>query len=292
MTPAPPHKPDTRLGITLRVVFFIGLAYLGANVLDTLAAAAVHSLFLGAVLGGLATGLVANAVTMRIFDRRPLAAIGLAGGTGSGRNFLIGMVLAASAAALLLLAPLLAGTGHLVLHPETPFSWLSVLFYLIMLVFGAAGEELIFHGYAFQILIESLGPFATVLPVGLLFGFAHAANPNSNRIGILNTALWGILLGYAFLRSRDLWLPIGMHYGWNAVLPLFGVNLSGITIDVTRYTYRWDLAPLWSGGEYGPEGGLLATIFICVLFFALGKAPVVPQTAAVAKSLNNPIWEP
>ena len=69
--------------------------------------------------------------------------------------------------------------------------------------------------------------------------------------------------------------------------PLFGVNLSGLTIDITRYYYRWDLATLWSGGDYGPEGGLLTTIFVIALFFVLYRMPVVPQPAAIATVLND-----
>jgi membrane protease YdiL (CAAX protease family) len=275
----------------MRIAFFVALAYVGALIFDTALAAIFHSLLIAAALGTFATGLVANVMTMRIFDRRPLVDIGLAGGSGSGRNFAIGVGLSAVAGALLLSIPLLARAGHFVPRENGEFSWLSVLLYLIVLVFGAAGEEALFHGYAFQILIERLGPFATVLPVGVFFGVAHGANPNASKLGLVNTALWGILLGYAFLRSRDLWLPIGLHYGWNAVLPLFGVNLSGITIEITRYKYRWDLPPLWSGGDYGPEGGLLTTIFIVVLFLVLTKAPVVPQVAAIAKSLNEPNWD-
>jgi hypothetical protein len=162
-----------------------------------------------------------------------------------------------------------------------------VITYLFALLIAATGEEMIFRGYAFQLLIQKIGPFATVLPVGVIFGFAHAANPNASGVGVLNTILWGILLGYAFLRSHDLWLPIGLHYGWNAVLPLFGVNLSGLTIDVTRYTYRWDLTPLWSGGKYGPEGGLLTTIFAVALFFAILRVPIRVQTARIAQILND-----
>jgi uncharacterized protein len=275
----------------MRIAFFIALAYVGALIFDSALALIFHSLLIAAALGTFATGLVANVMTMRIFDRRPLADIGLAGGNGSGRNFVIGLCLSAAAGTLLLTAPLLAGSGHLVPREHGEFSWPSVLLYLIVLIFGAAGEEAIFHGYAFQVLIEKLGPFATVLPVGVFFGLAHGANPNASKLGLVNTALWGILLGYAFLRSRDLWLPIGLHYGWNAVLPLFGSNLSGITIEITRYKYRWDLPPLWSGGDYGPEGGLLTTIFIVVLFLVLAKAPVVPQVAAIAKSLNEPSWD-
>ena len=225
---------------------------------------------------------------MRVFDRRPLADIGLQVNIASARNLGLGIVMGGGAAALMLWAPLLAGTGHLVARGDAQTNIPSLIFYLAALLFAAMGEELIFRGYAFQLLIEKMGPFATILPVSVLFGFAHGMNPNASQLGIANTIIWGILLGYAFLRTHDLWLPIGLHFGWNAVLPLFGVNLSGHTIDVTRYTYRWDLMPIWSGGSYGPEGGLLSTIFAVSLFFALMKAPVVQQQARVAPSLNDP----
>lgn len=289
----PAKPPDSKLGTLMRVLFFVAVVVIGSFFIESAAALLLRSAIVDATLGIFATGLLANVLTMRIFDRRPLADIGLGNGRGTGRNFGLGVGLAAVAAALLLGIPLLAGAGHMVSNASAGTfslgtSVMSLVFYLIMLLFGAAGEETVFRGYAFQLLVEKLGPFATVLPTGVLFGLAHSGNPNATTLGVMNTALWGILLGYAFLRSHDLWLPIGLHYGWNAVLPLFGTGLSGITIEITRYTYRWDLAPLWSGGKYGPEGGLLATIFIVLLFVALAKAPVVPQRAAIAVSLNGP----
>jgi membrane protease YdiL (CAAX protease family) len=281
------HRSETRLGIVLRIAFFVGTAVIGLWVFGL-----AFSIF-GAVVAGtfglFMTGLIANFLTLRIFDRRPLADIGLAGGPGTSWNFILGIVCGGGAAALMLLAPLLAQTGHLAPRENSGFAWSSLIFYLAVILFGAAGEEMIFRGYAFQLLVEKIGPFATVLPVGVIFGLAHSFNPHATRLGVLNTMLWGILLGYSFLRSHDLWLPIGLHYGWNAVLPLFGVNLSGLTIEITRYFYRWDLTPLWSGGNYGPEGGLLTTIFGVALFFALARAPIRPQTAAIARVLNEPL---
>ncbi|HEX3680904.1 MAG TPA: type II CAAX endopeptidase family protein [Bryobacteraceae bacterium] len=281
-----PAGPDTRLGTILRVAFFVGTVVIALWLFTWL-----FSLF-GVVVAGtfslFLTGLSANLLTMRIFDRRPLADIGLGGGAGTRRNFLIGILAGGGTAAAMLVAPLLARTGHLVAREHAAFNWPSLLFYLAVLLFGAGGEEMIFRGYAFQLLIEKIGPFATILPVGVIFGFGHSFNPNATKLAVLNTMLWGILLGYSFLRSHDLWLPIGLHYGWNAVLPLFGVNLSGLTIEVTRYFYQWDLTPLWSGGAYGPEGGLLTTIFVIALFFLLARAPVVPQPAAIARTLNEP----
>jgi uncharacterized protein len=276
------------LGLVLRVVLFISTVLVCQQLIPAILLWLGLGVLVASTIGLFLTGLIANLLTMRIFDRRPITDIGLGTGSGAGRNFSLGLLFGAGSAALMLLAPLLAGTGHLIARTQSQFSWGGVVFYLAILIFGAAGEELIFRGYAFQLLVERIGPFATVLPVGVLFGLAHGWNPNASSLGIINTILWGILFGYAFLRSHDLWLPIGLHYGWNAVLPLFGVNLSGLTIEVTRYFYRWDLSPIWSGGAYGPEGGLLTTVFVVVLFFALARASIVPQTAAIATLLNEP----
>ncbi len=287
VTSLPPAAPDTRLGTVIRVSFFVALVIIGLFFLVGLLAAVFGAVVAGTI-GLFITGLFANLLTMRIFDRRPFADIGLHANGPSLRNFLIGAVLSGGSAALMLSAPLLAGTGHLLPRLNSGFTWSGLIFYLAALLFAAAGEEMIFRGYAFQLLVEKMGPFATVLPVGVIFGLAHASNPHATQLGVLNTIIWGVLLGYAFLRSRDLWLPIGLHYGWNAVLPLFGVNLSGLTIEVTRYFYRWDLTPLWSGGDYGPEGGLLTTIFAVALFIAITRSPIQPQQAAIARALNDP----
>jgi membrane protease YdiL (CAAX protease family) len=281
-----PEVQNTRFSVVIRVAFFVALVIVSRFII-TVPLLAVFGALVAASVGLYLAGILANLSTMRVFDRRPLADIGLQVNSASGRNLALGILMGGGAAALMLWAPLLAGTGHLVAKPDFQTNVASLFFYLAALLFAAMGEELIFRGYAFQLLVEKMGPFATILPVSVLFGFAHGMNPNASRLGIANTIIWGILLGYAFLRTHDLWLPIGLHFGWNAVLPLFGVNLSGHTIDVTRYTYRWDLMPIWSGGDYGPEGGLLTTIFAIILFFALMKAPVVQQQARVAPSLND-----
>jgi hypothetical protein len=99
-------------------------------------------------------------------------------------------------------------------------------------------------------------------------------------LGIVNTAGFGILFGAALFRTRDLWMPIGMHFAWNAVLPYLGATLSGLTIGVTKYRLvwrsgeKWSGGELWSGGKYGPEASLEATLVLLVLFFAIWKVPV------------------
>jgi len=273
-------------GLVLRVAFFVFMVFVGVQFITPLLFWAFGLLVAGTV-GLCLSGLLANVLTLQIFDRRPVTDIGLQTNSLSARNFFTGLVFGGGTAALMLLTPILGGAGHLVAKQHSEFQWSSLVFYLAAIFIAASGEEMMFRGYAFQILIEKLGAYGTLLPVAILFGLVHASNPHATWLAIVNTILWGVILGFAFLRSRDLWLPIGLHFGWNAVLPLFGVNLSGLTIDVTRYEYRWDVLPLWSGGDYGPEGGLLTTIFAVGLFFALARVPIKPQLAQIAVSLNE-----
>jgi membrane protease YdiL (CAAX protease family) len=271
MTAAPPtHKPPDKFGIVLRVGLFVIIGWIGV-VIFSLLMIPVAGLLVTSALSTFAAATVANAITVRIYERGRLSDLGL-GWTGSSlREFGAGAGLAAAGAAVILAGPLMIGVARFESIPGVEHPWSSFLFVSVVLLFGAAGEEMLFHGYAFQLLIRSLGAFATILPASVLFGLAHGGNQNSTLLGIVNTMLWGVLLGYAFLRSNALWLPIGLHFGWNVTLPLFGVNLSGFTMGVTGYGLHWRAGDLWSGGGYGPEGSVLTTGIVVVLFFLVQR---------------------
>ena len=125
---------------------------------------------------------------------------------------------------------------------------------------------MLFRGYGFQVLLAAAGPYATILPTASCSPCCTAAIRTRPGSGWPTPPAFGILFGYAYLRSRDLWLPIGLHLGWNFTLPLFGVNLSGLRMNVTGYEMSWTAGALWSGGEYGPEASILtsAVVFAAV----------------------------
>jgi hypothetical protein len=150
-----------------------------------------------------------------------------------------------------------------------------------LLLFGSAGEELLFRGFGFQVLLRALGGWTTIVPVGVIFAVLHGGNPNASWLGLANTAGFGILFGYAVLRSHDIWLPIGLHFGWNFTLPLFGVNVSGLTIRLTGFTMRWSAGAIWSGGKYGPEASILTSAVMFLLFAYLWKAPIRRQPSVL-----------
>jgi len=90
-----------------------------------------------------------------------------------------------------------------------------------------------------------------------IFAIAHAANPNLSWEALMGLFASGLFLAFGYLRTRQLWLPIGLHIGWNFFEgSVFGFPVSGI--GYFRLIEQTDLGPqLATGGEFGPEAGLI-----------------------------------
>jgi len=248
--------------------------------------------FAGPIMAVLVAAVFASWLCLRAFEDLPLAALGLWWNRASADNLAAGLAGGIGSACLVLVPPLVLGVAHL--QFTGPFSWSGMAFTTIFLMVGATGEELLCRGYAFQVLMSRLGPFATVVPMGALFGLLHAGNPHATWFGIANTAGFGMLFGYAYVRSRDMWLPIGLHFGWNFTLPLFGANLSGIKIinEVTGHSMVWTAGDLWSGGEYGPEASVLTSAVLLAVFAFLWKAPIRRQDSPLTDPPKETVCEP
>ncbi len=252
------------------VPLMLGFGFLMQALLGTLA---------GMTLANLAAALFANWIALKIFAARPLTAIGLWWNRASADNFAIGLLGGIGTACVALGPPLAAGAAHFARIPEErPTLWAAV-FLGVFLLFGSAAEEILFRGFAFQTLLASFGVWAAIVPGALLFGLLHWMNPGATLLGIVNTIGFGAVFGYGCVRSRDLWLPIGLHFGWNLTLPLFGVNVSGLRMDVTGYEMSWTAGALWSGGAYGPEASVLTSAVVVLLFLFVWKAPVRRQAS-------------
>ena len=262
--------PDKQ-GLILRVGLYVLLAWIGLLLFPGLLLP-LGGIVVTSTLSTFAAAAVANAVVIRVYERGRLADVGLGASPSSGREFLVGMCAGTGAVACVVLIPVaLRMASFERTPPAVEHPWAAFAFSGAAIFFGAMGEELLFRGYAFQLLIRSLGPFSTILPTSVIFGLMHSWNPNATTMGIVNTGAWGILLGYAVWRTGALWLPIGLHFGWNITLPLLGSNLSGFTMGVAGYTLKWNVGVLWSGGGYGVEGSLLTTVMVVALFFTLRK---------------------
>lgn len=251
--------------------------------------------FCGAMAGltvtPLLAALVSGALCMALFDAGSLADLGLRAHPGAVRSLLSGMAAASLAAALTTLPAVWFGYAHFVSAGVTTNSDAAIPmpaapFIPLLLFCGAAGEEIAFRGFPLQFLMRGYGAWPGILGIGIFFGIVHLGNPGSTLLAALNTAGFGILFGAALLRTRSLWLPVGMHFGWNVTLPLLGVPLSGLTMKVSGYRLIWNAGDLWSGGSYGPEAGLPATAVLLVLCVAVWFLPL-PQGRAVLPELPD-----
>lgn len=150
---------------------------------------------------------------------------------------------------------------------------LSVSF--LIFAVAAAFEEALFRGYMLQTFTRAGLAWLAIGITAAFFASAHLENESSNWISTTNTALAGIWFGVAYLKTRDLWFPFGLHLMWNWMQgAIFGVEVSGLTDIATAPLLReTDAGPVWlTGGDYGIEGGVasfLALIFSIFLIYFL-----------------------
>jgi CAAX protease family protein len=122
-------------------------------------------------------------------------------------------------------------------------------------------EELVFRSAILGALLLLVGrPAVSVLVSALVFGGAHAANANATVLSVMSTILGGLAYGGAFAATESIWLPFGLHFGWNYTQArVFGFSISGGAVrGPAPLLQQHDVGPrLVTGGAYGPEGGLL-----------------------------------
>lgn len=220
-------------------------------------------------LPGLGLGEVAELITIalsvfiarRFLDKRSFVSLGLQLGgrtwidlaAGFGMTFIMmGLIFAAEWALGWLRVTDLAwqsqpGSGLI----------LDVGLWLAVFILVGWNEELMSRGYHLQTIASGMGLFWGLLISSAIFGLLHLSNPNATWLSAAGILFAGLLLGYAYIRTGQLWLSIGLHIGWNFFEGVvFGFPVSGLE------TYRLlqtsvDGPTLWTGGAFGPEAGLI-----------------------------------
>lgn len=207
-----------------------------------------------------------------LFEEKPLSSIGLAFCGRWKTELSIGLSL--GVAMILVVAALEWGLG-LARFSRNSISAEQVLaagaYYFLLFAVAAVNEEIIFRGYPFQRLVESIGPAGAVAILSICFGLVHLENPSHTWLSTLNTVAIGISLSVAYLRTRALWLPISLHFAWNFVLGYgLGLPVSGILFSKTLLQASVN-GPVWlTGGNYGPEGsGLAAGVILAATIYLL-----------------------
>ena len=193
-------------------------------------------------------------------------------------GMLLGLVLFSSVMLILWIAG--------VYHPAGWGSYRQLAGGLFLAVLAGILEELLFRGLLFRLTSKILGTWGALLVTSALFGAAHAANHGATVSSSLAIALEaGILLGAAYAATGRLWVPIGLHVGWNFTEgSLFGMTLSGNTMATGLIRGSLAGPRILTGGEFGPEASMVAVV-VCLCAAAYFIRLVVKFNRA-----EPPVW--
>ena len=200
-------------------------------------------------------------ITRRFVDKRSFISLGLVPGRQAITDMLAGIGITFLMMGMIYLIMLSAGWLKF-----EKFAWevesvssvlVSTLSFLLVFVFVGWNEELLSRGYHLQTLASGLNLVGGIVLSSAVFGLLHLGNPNATWISAAGIFLAGLFLAYGYVRTRQLWLSIGLHIGWNFFEGVvFGFPVSGL--DIYPLTHIRIQGPeLWTGGAFGPEAGLV-----------------------------------
>ncbi|MEN3329924.1 MAG: protease family protein [Acidobacteriota bacterium] len=248
-------------------------------------------------VGLLSSALGAGYFCVRFLEGLPWRSLGLTFHSGWLRDLIFGFVIGFAS---LVVAVAIASKGFKLSLGDNGWYWIvrsgigsAALFFL-----AALAEEAMFRGYGLQTLSRAKLAWLGVLLTSVPFGLVHLNNPNVVPVVTMtNTVLAGIWLAAAYLRTRSLWLAVGVHWSWNWALGwFFGLPVSGMTIVSNPLVEAQDLGPKWlTGGTYGIEGGVACTIALILFTVFLWKTrwlSATPELKQMTSEENPATSEP
>lgn len=245
----------------------------------------------------LTVSLAAGYVCARLLEDLPWRSLGLWLHAGWLRDLLVGSAI--GIASLALAAAIATAGGGLRFSFTTAGLFPQVAKTLVLsgvlFIFAALAEEALFRGYPLQTLTRARLVAFGVLLTSVSFAAIHLRNPNfETGLAFGNLVLAGVWLAVAYLRTRSLWFPLGVHWAWNWALgSLFGLPVSGITqLAPHPLLQGTDLGPAWlTGGSYGIEGGLACTIALLISTVFIWRTRLVSATEEMERltSQENPV---
>ena len=206
-------------------------------------------------------------------EKKSFKSIGLTSIKKGYKDLVIGLLFGIASISFVFF--MLLGTKNItVTNPSKPYFSSYAVIGLIIYVFVGIGEELLSRGYCITALNQMKKPWLSVVISACIFSSLHFFNPNVKPLGLINIILVGVLFGYMYVKSGNLWMPIGYHITWNYFQgSVYGLNVSGFDVEGIFHSYVLKNNIL-TGGAFGPEAGILTTIVIIIGFLIVWKLPL------------------
>ncbi len=201
----------------------------------------------------------------KIIYKRRLCQMGLAS-KGWLTGLLYGFLFGAVSMGLIYAVLLLTGEAKVLGVDKAKLLTFSMIIEFLSVGMMAFSEEVLMRGYLMTVLKTTRNKWVIFLAPSILFSLFHLMNPGISLLSLFNTFLAGMLFAYMFIKSGKVWLPSGFHIAWNFFQgDILGMNVSGNSQTAVIDT-KLGTNELLTGGNYGPEGGILVT---CVLLLGL-----------------------
>lgn len=208
---------------------------------------------------GVATTLAATWLAVRFVDRRTILSIGL-GPTNFWRGAVAGAIVGTLWLALSVVSAWAA--GWVAAQALTQLSGLVLLGAAASVMLNVLAQQLLLCGYIFQVIRRETNIGLAVGLSALLFVGYHAGAFTDGWLSVVNVFLAGVLFCLARVVTGSLWFPVFIHFAWNFLLgPVLGLTVSGSSRLASGWQVLTVTGPdLWTGGQFGLEGGLLVTL--------------------------------
>jgi membrane protease YdiL (CAAX protease family) len=229
----------------------------------------------------------------KLLEDLPPRALGWSFHQGWLRDLLFGSLIGAASLLLATLIAAAAGGLKFSLNAQLIFQTVgqTLLTSLPIFVLAAAAEEAMFRGYPLQTMARSRMAWVAVIITSIVFSYGHLGNPNvAPGFTFANTAIAGVWLSIAYLRTRSLWFPLGLHWAWNWTMgAVLGLPVSGIErLTPDPLLRATDLGPVWlTGGSYGIEGGAACTVALLASTLFIWRTRLVSPTEEMLRLTNQ-----
>ena len=198
---------------------------------------------------------------MRDSQLDPVAQQGLTLRFGWRREAGLGIGLGWALALVCLLPMALGGIAVHFSLSLASFGWLAadgVFFALATLAATIA-----FQGYPLQLLSRVMGEPSAVMLMAILYGLMQMGLPGASRASMAMCFAFGLMLGIGYLRTRALWVPWGIHFGWVAAQALvFGLPVNGVTSHSSVVQSYPMGSYFFSGGDFGLDGSWFSVLAV------------------------------
>lgn len=214
--------------------------------------------------------ILSSIIMWKSLDKKEAKLMGIINIKEGYKELGIGLFLGGMTITIVGIVLLLLGEVRLVNSLSKPNISYELVIGLMAFIAVGFGEEIFGRAYCMSVLKQTRNKYIVLGISAAVFAAMHLGNNGINFLALINLFLVGILFGYMFMKSGNVWMPIGFHITWNYFQGyILGFQVSGNEVNGI-YQLQNSINSYINGGTFGPEGGIVVTLILIITFFIVG----------------------